>query len=229
MEHVNDNSRQGGQEGPLFQVLIPACQTIDQPGAGYAWLNGYCVLSCRLDTDNVVLCGEVRIGEHLAENPELITGLADTLDPAAVLAGRDLTSMLSSLGRLPIDAADPAPALALLTKLRNMLEQNRPIDLIITPKSRNAVLLEAKARAPGSSRNGLSYRVGQPFGEDLDSGNPHLLAEILADHASACLFALGRLTLSHVQQVNLDVAWRTWRQSLVPVLFEKEVPPAMEP
>jgi hypothetical protein len=229
MEHVNDNARSGRQQRPLIQVLVPACRTINQPGTGYAWLNGYCVLSCRVEADGVVVGGEVRIGEHLAENSDLIGRLAHILNPGAVLSGMDLTRVLSGLGRLPIDAVDPAPALALLTMLRNMLEKHRPIDLIITPESRNAVLLKAKARDLGSGRSGLSYQVGQQLREDVDSGNPHLLAEMLADHASACLLAISTLTLPEVQRVKLEAAWRTWRQSLVPFVSGKEVPPDIEP
>lgn len=229
MEHGNDNIRQGGQERLLIQVLVPACWTIDQPGTGYAWLNGYCVLSCRLDTHDVVLGGEVRIGEHLAENADLITSLAHALDPTAVLAGMDLTSVLSRLGRLPIDAADPAPALALLTKLKTMIEQHRPIDLAITSASRNAVLAETEARNLGSGLDGIGYKVGRFFGEGLGSGNSRLLAEMLADEASACLLAMGRLTLTDLQRVELEAAWKRWRESVAPHLPEKEVQPIFEP
>jgi hypothetical protein len=229
MEHVNDNSREGGQEGLVLQILIPACRTIDQPGTGYAWLNGYCVLSCRLRAHDVVLDGDVRIGEHLGENSDLITSLAHALDPTAVLAGMDLTSVVSRLGRLPIDATDPAPPLALLTKLRTMIEQHRPIDLAITPESRNAVLVEAEARNLGGGLNGISYTVGGSFGAGLDSGNPRLLAQVLADEASACLLAMSRITLTDLQRVKLEAAWKRWRESLAPHLPEKEVQPIFEP
>ena len=194
MRYLNDN---GGRR-PLIQVLVPALRTVDQPGMSFAWLNGYCLLSCRLEGHGVILGGEVRIGEHLADNPSLIASLADALDPAAVLAGMDLTSVVSGLGRLPFDAPDQAPALAVLTKLRSMLEHHKPIDL------------------------------GQPDGDGLDRLNPSLLAEMLADQAGACLLALSQTALPDVHQGTVQAAWQKWRQSLVPVLPEKEVPEIFE-
>ncbi len=190
MDYVTNDRCKRGRERPVLQVLVPACQA----GSGYAWLNGYCVLSCRADGNDVVISGEVRIGEHIADNPGLIASLANALDPAAVLVGMDLTGMVSSLGRLPIDAPDQAPALALLTKLRSMLEMHSPIDL------------------------------GQPDGDALDSLNAHLLAETLADHASDCLLEATFRTLADVSAVKLYASWQAWRQSLVPVMPEKEVP-----
>jgi hypothetical protein len=188
MEHVNDNA---GLQRPLIQVLVPDLQTVDQPGARYAWLNGYCIITC--DTDDLTVGGEVRIGEHLAENPDLIADLAHALDPAAVLVGMDLTALLSGLGTLPFDAPNQAPSLALLAKLRSMIEHNPPIDL------------------------------GEIDGDDLDSLNARLLAEMLADKSGACLAAMSHRTLPHVSHVDLYAAWEKWRQNLVPVLPEREV------
>jgi hypothetical protein len=188
MEHVNDNS---GHQRPLIQILVPDLRTIDQPGTRYAWLNGYCIITC--DTDDLTVSGEVRIGEHLAENPDLIADLAHALDGAAVLVGLDLTALLSGLGRLPFDALDQAPSLALLAKLRSMIEHNPPIDL------------------------------GQMQGDDLDSLNARLLAEMLADQSGACLAAMCHLTLPEVSHVDLYSAWQKWRQDLVPDLPEREV------
>ncbi|HEX8533835.1 MAG TPA: hypothetical protein VF662_06675 [Allosphingosinicella sp.] len=188
MEHVNDDS---GLQRPLIQILVPDLRTIDQPGTRYAWLNGYCLLSC--NTDDLTVSGEVRIGEHLAENPDLIADLAHALVPTAVLAGTDLTAMVSGLGRLPFDAPNQAPSLALLAKLRSMIEHNPPIDL------------------------------GEIDGDDLDSLNARLLAEMLADKAGACLEAMSHRTLPEGSHADLYAAWQKWRENLVPVLPEREV------
>lgn len=193
MENVNNNTQTDGRQRLLIQVLVPACRALSQADTGFSWLNGYCILNCRLVADDVVISGEVRIGEHLAENPDLITSLTDALDTTATLAGMDLTSTLRGLCRLPIDAPDQAPALALLTKLRSMLEAHQPIDL------------------------------GRPYEHALDSLNPCVLAEMLAEQASACLFAVAQIALTDVHQGQAHAAWQKWRQGLVPVLPKKEV------
>jgi len=188
MEHVNDNT---GQQRPLIQVLVPDLRTVDQPGTRYAWLNGYCLLTC--NTDALEVSGKVRIGEHLAENPDLIADLAHAIDPTAVLVGMDLTALLSGLGTLPFDAPNQAPSLALLARLRSMIERNPPVDL------------------------------GQTNGDDLDSLNARLLAEMLADKAGACLATMSHRTLPEASHADLYAAWQKWRQNLVPVLPEREV------
>ena len=215
MEDINDNRPHGSQEQQLFQLLIPACRIMTQPGTDYAWLNGYCLISCSVEPDRVVLDGEVRIGDYPAENASLITGLAAALNPAAVLTGLDLTSTLSALGRLPIDAVDQVPALDLLGKLKAMLEAQTPIDLGVTSDTRDAVKAERLAMDLAIGRDRISSEAEKGWDPRLDNGNPCLLAETLADEASACLLAMGQLLLTQVQQTQLDIAWRNWRRHLV--------------
>jgi len=215
MEYTNDNRPHSSQEQQLIQLLIPACRIMTQPGADYAWLDGYCLLSCSVEPDRIMLDGEVRIGDYLPENASLITSLADALIRVAVLAGFDLTGMLSSLTRLPIDAVDQAPALELLSKLKAMLEAQTPMDLGVTSDTRNAVEAERLAINLAVGEDRITCGPGEGWGARLDSGNPTLLAEMLADEASACLLAMGQLILTQVQQTQLDIAWRNWRRHLV--------------
>lgn len=224
MKHVNNNGISIKEQGRHIQLLVPACRSVNQTDINYAWLHGYCLINCHINAD-IVVGGEVRIGDPHADNVELIGHLAASLDPTAVLAGNDLTNMLGRIGRLPIDAIDPAPALALLGKLQSMLDGQAPIDLAITPQSRNAVAAEASSKNFGRGEDRITYEVGQSPANTVDSGNPRLLAEWLADEASACLLALGRLTLTEAQMMRLDIAWEMWRQRLVPVLQAKEVQP----
>ena len=227
MEHDNANTDPHSQ-WPLIQLLIPACQATAGPGTHYAWLNGYCLINCKVGADEIVLSGEVRIGDHLAENFDLISGLAAALDPSALLAGWDLHGTLSALGRLPIDAINPAPALDLLTKIKSMLRTHTPIDLGITPDSRDAVLASARFWNLGGGGGGISYKVGQLSSEGVGSGNPRLLAEMLADEGSACLLALGQLFLTQVPRVKMDTAWQRWRRSVVPIFPAGEGLPIVE-
>lgn len=191
MEYLTNDNPDPGRR--TLQILVPACRGFDQAGDRFAWLNGYCALRCSVEGDDVEVSGDVLIGDHLAENPGLVARLADALDPAAVLVGMDLTGIVSRLGRLPIDAPDQAPSLALLAKLRSMLERNKPIDL------------------------------SEPDGSCLDSLNYHRLARELTDQASACLLAASHLALPGRLQWKIHEAWHSWRRLLVPVLPEREV------
>lgn len=187
------NALNTGRSDRRLHVLIPACHSIDKGEHRYAWLNGYCALRCRVYDGDVHIRGEVLIGQHIADNSGLISRLADALDPLAILVGMDLTAMISKFGRIPIDADDQAPALALLAKLRMMLEENTPIDLTL------------------------------PDDAALDSLNHHRLAKHLTRQASACLLAASALTFDRPTQRKVQEAWQAWRERLVPVLPEREV------
>lgn len=223
MDHINDNRRCVSPPRSLLQLLIPACRTVRQSEADYAWLHGYCLLTCSAGRDTVRLVGEVRIGERYAENSELLVSLAEGLDPAAILVGVDLTSTVSAFGKLPIDAVDPAPPLAVLSKLQSILRAHPPIDLGITEDTRELVQAERLTMDLAGAGSRLR-RKDALSAEDIDSGNPRLLADKLAREAGNCLLAMGQLILPQAEQLQLDTAWRNWRQHLVPVLPTKEVP-----
>lgn len=224
MDYNNDNRRCVSLPRSNLQLLIPACRTVRQSEADYAWLHGYCLLTCSMGRDTVRLVGEVRIGERYAENSELLVSLAEALDPAAILVGVDLTSTVSAFGKLPIDAVDPAPPLAVLSKLQSMLRAHPPIDLGITEDTRDLVQAERLTIDLAGAGWGSRRTVSAQSAEGIDSGSPRLLAEELAGEAGTCLLAMGQLILPQAEQLQLDTAWRNWRQHLVPVLPTREVP-----
>ena len=223
MEHINNNLT-FNTEAPPLQVLIPACRSVRQPEADYVWLHGYSLLTMRVGINAIQLDGEVKIGHRFAENTELVSSLADALDPAAVIVGVDLTSMVSTLGRLPIDADDPAPALAVLSKMRSMLEGHEPIDLGITDQTMNLVYAERLFIEFTVDPDQIDPDGNRSDHADVDSCNPRLLAEYLADEAGACLFSLGQIILTEAQHGQLATAWRNWRQHLIPSLPPEETP-----
>jgi len=217
MNDYNDNKHL-----PPIQLLVPACASTDAAtdatGLRLGWLHGYCLLTLRHVGADLTIDGEVRIGNRYGENTALTQHLADALEPGAVLAGCDLTSIIGQLGRLPIEANNPAPALHLLTKLRTMLEQQAPLDLALSEHSSDEVLLQA-----------LQHKLivdDEPvdeFGEPLDfggtsastgNGNPRRQATDLADTAGLYLLTVGSLYLDEEQQPQLLAAWQAWRESL---------------
>ncbi len=221
MNAYNDNKHL-----PPIQLLVPACASTDAAtdatGLRLGWLHGYCLLTLRHVGADLTIDGEVRIGNRYGENAALTQALADALEPGAVLAGCDLTSIIGQLGRLPIEANNPAPALHLLAKLRTMLEQQAPLDLALSEQSSEEVLLQA-----------LHHKLivdddpVDEYGEPLDfggtsagtgNGNPHRQATDLADTAGLYLLTVGSLYLAEEQQMQLLTAWQAWRGSFQPLL-----------
>lgn len=218
MNTVNDN-----HVLPPVQLLVTTCGTTDNPGMRLAWLHGYCLLTYKPDGAGLRLDGEVRIGESFGENLAMVQALVDALDPTAVLAGFDLTSMISQLGRLPIEANDPAPSLELLAKLKSMLEHRSPIELALTEDSQTEVSVQAFCNRPGSVEDSTDAELGDllTFGE-VNSGHgnfdPHRMAVDLADTAGAYMLALGNIYLADDVRPKLEAALRRWRENFAPHL-----------
>ena len=214
MNDLNDN-----QQRPPIQLLITACATADDPGRRLSWLHGYCLLTLRPANGIVLLDGDVRIGDRYADNFDLIQNLADALDPDAVLAGLDLTDTVSRLGRLPVDARQQGPALALLGKLKAMLEKHLPLELTLNETSQTEVAGQAlkhllSFRENLGDEDRLRIIAGTDVGCGRDNGNPHRLAIELADTASACILAVAELYLEDELQPKMLTAWQAWKQRL---------------
>lgn len=218
MNTSNDN-----QVLPPIQLLITACATTNNPGMRLGWLHGFALLTCTPAGVSLHIDGEVRIGEFFGENLAMIQNLADALDPEAVLAGYDLTSMMSQLGRLPIEANDPRPSLDLLTKLKSMLEHQAPIELALSDDSQTEVAVQAVCNKLGSvegfddAEHGNLLDFGEPISghENVD---PHRMAVDLADTAGAYMLAIGNLYLADELRPQLEAALRRWRENLTPQL-----------
>ncbi len=214
---MNDNDH--NQLLPPIQLLIIACNTVDQPRMRYGWLRGYCLLTYSAISGHVHLHGDVRVSDPFADDYKIVDDLANTLHPDAVLAGLDLTETISRLGRLPIEAGDQAPSLALLAKLKAMLEQQAPIDLAIDDLSQTAVALqvlehELSFNERFDGEDGISFNAGVPRFSDHDIELPDRLAAELADTAGACMLAIGDVYLADELQPRLLDAWQRWRTSL---------------
>lgn len=197
-----------------IQVLVTAATGFDT-APGCAWLHGFCLLTCSFHDGPVTVTGKLMTGERFADDGPVINALTRALGENAVLAGLDLTSMVGSLGRLPTDAEDQKPALALLRKLCAMLIANEPIDLIVSEESQLALVRVAQ-------EHGLSlreHRVGKgdaarptSFG-GIDNGNPARLTAELVDTAGACLLAMAELHLPGLR-ATIGSGWRRWRSEL---------------
>lgn len=201
---------------PPIQLLAVACQALGEPDLRFAWLHGYALLTLQPTQDDVHLSGMVMTGERYVDDLRLTTALADALDPDAVLAGVDLTGMISRLSRLPLEVIDQAPALALLGKLQAMLQNRDPIDLTIDMDSQVAIAVKVVEHKllfrEGSDDQGQG--IGLRLFASPDNLNPNYLAAELADTVGAAALAIGDLYLEpgHVQP--LLEAWRRWRQDL---------------
>ena len=217
MNAYNDNKHL-----PPIQLLVPACANTNATGLRLGWLHGYCLLTLRHVGADLTIDGEVRIGDRYGENASLTQALADALEPGAALAGFDLTSIIGELGRLPIEALNPAPALDLLTKLKEILEQEIPLDLALSEHSRDEVLLQALRHGlivndEPVDENGEPLQCGGPDA-GTGNGNPYRQAIDLADTAGVYLLAVGSLYLEEAQQPQLVAAWQAWRGSFQPLL-----------
>ena len=206
---------------PPIQLLITACATTNNPGMRLGWLHGFALLTCTPAGAGLHIDGEVRIGEFFGENLAMIQDLTDALDPNAVLAGYDLTSTMSQLGRLPTEANDPGPSLSLLTKLKLMLEHQSPIELALTDDSQTEVAVQAISNKFGSIERFNDAELGNllAFGEAIsghENVDPHLMAIDLADTARAYMLALGNLYLPDELRPQLEAVLRRWRENLTP-------------
>ncbi len=207
---------------PPIQLLVPSWQTVDDAGIELKWLHGFCVVNYRPVGAGLQLYGMVRIGERYGENLAMIRDLAEALDPEAVLAGDDLTSIISGLGRLPIEANDPQPALAVLSKLKSMLDLHDPIDLSIDDASQTAVLIQHLRARPGTGDETLDAIQNELFESvrtDEASVTPQRIAADLVDSARACMLAIGELYLADELQPLLLTAWETWECTVLPQLL----------
>lgn len=208
---------------PPIQLLLAACPITDQPGDRYAWLHGFCCLTIQPGPYTVEVTGEVRIGHRYAENVDLISYLSEALNPDAVLAGYDLDDTISRLGRLPIDAEQSAPALALLNKLRAMIEGHPPLDLGCDEDGKIMVHNQSVAHnLEVSDAFDLFDETLTVGGVEIRSchnhGNSARLAAELADTAGACLLAVRQCYLPEELGADLIAAWERWRRDLRPVL-----------
>ena len=222
MNTSNDN-----QLLPPIQLLITACAATNNPGMRLGWLHGYCLLTYTPAGPGLRVEGDVRVGEFFSENSALIQNLADALDPAAVLAGYNLTAMLSHLGRLPIEANDPAASLDLLAKLKSMLERQAPIELALTNDSQTEVAVQAVCNQLGSAEGFDDPKLGSllDFGKPVsgyDHADPHRLAIDLADMTGACMLAIGNLCLADELRPQLEAVMRKWRENLTPQLPRRD-------
>lgn len=201
---------------PPIQVLAIACSAFDGPDPHCAWLHGYALLTLQPTEGGVQLGGMVMTGERYLDDLKVTTALADALNPDAVLAGVDLTGTISLLGRLPIEMINQAPSLALLGKLRAMLENFDPIDLTTNRDAHAALVVKAIEHKlllrdePDERNQGLGLRLF----EAPDNLNPNYLAAELADTVGAAALAIGDLCLGPAHAQPLLDAWRQWRQDL---------------
>lgn len=207
---------------PPIQLLIPICATVDDGGMRLAWLHGYSLVTFWPGGAGMQLAGQVRIAERYGENLGLIRDLADALDPDAVLAGYDLTDVIGKLGRLPIEANEPQPALDLLAKLKSMLEFHDPIDLAIDDNSQTEVTLQLLRHEFGNDDELYTAADDDLFEfgliADQDSTNPHRLAVDLVETAGAYLLAIGELYLSEEFRPALLEAVANWQSNVQPQL-----------
>lgn len=199
---------------PAIQLLIIAASTFGPPAERCAWLHGFCLLTLCPDGSPILAQAKVATGERYCDDGPLISELTRLLDPQAILAGLDLTSMLGKLGRLAIDAADQRPALRLLDKLETMIETNPPIDLSVSEEARGHVARHARDR-----RLGIAERMGDGSGGALfgvmDNGNPAALSLMMAETADACALALVEMRWGQPQLAALLAEILRWREELV--------------
>ena len=216
--NINDNDN---RSLPPIQLLITNCPTADDKSMRLGWLHGYCLLTYLPVGAGFQLDGKIHIGEPYGENLAMIQDLADALDPAAVLCGYDLTDTISRMGRLPIEANDPQPALDLLAKLRTMLDGQSPIDLAIDDNSQTEVTLQLLRHQLGNDEQ-AERAVDDLFGigliADHDNSNPHHLAADLAETAGAYLLAVGELYLAEELRPNFSEAVEEWQRTVQPRL-----------
>lgn len=199
---------------PGIQLLIIAASAFGAPAERCAWLHGFCLLTLRPDRSPILAGAKVATGERYCDDGPLIGELTRLLDPNAILAGPDLTSMLSKLGRLAIDAADQRPALKLLAKLETMIEANPPIDLAVSAEARGHVARHARDQQLGIAER-ISVGNGDALFEILDNGNPAALSLMMAETAEACALALAEMKWGQPQMAALLHERMKWREKFL--------------
>lgn len=211
MTTINDN-----QPRPPIQLLVASCAAFGDPDPRCAWLHGFALLTLQPCGANVRLTGTVLTGERYADDRPLIEALERALDPTAVLAGHDLTDLVHRLGRLPIDAADQGPSLALLQKLHGMIEHHCPLDLAL-PGGGN-LMLAIKAQVHDlhycAGHDGEGAGASSSLSASFDNINPNVLAAELADTAGAIALTVGELYLEPPLRQSLLDRWQDWRSNL---------------
>lgn len=204
---------------PPIQLLIPSCFTVDNEGVNLTWLHGYCLMTLRHKGAGLQLEGQVRVGERYGENIDLIRELAGALGSGNVLAGYDLTGTISRLGRLPVEANDPEPALDLLAMLKSMLTFHDPLDVAIDGDSQTEVLvqhLRHDAAMDEETRHAIEDELFERGFADGVSIDPRCLAIDLIENARACLLAVGEIYLAEEMRPLLLSAWEEWERTKLP-------------
>lgn len=199
---------------PAIQLLIIAASTFGPPAERCAWLHGFCLLTLRPDGSPVLTRAKVATGERYCDDGPLISELTRLLDTSAILAGPDLTGMLSKLGRLAIDATDQRPALELLDKLETMIEVNPPIDLALFAETRGHVARHAREQQLGIAED-IGDDGGDALFKGMDNGNPAALSLMMAETADACALALAEMKGGEPQVAALRNERLKWREKLL--------------
>lgn len=195
---------------PAIQLLIIAASAFGPPTERCAWLHGFCLLTLRPDGSPILAGAEVATGERYCDDGPLIEELTRLLDPKAILAGPDLTGMLSKLGRLAIDAADQRPALELLDKLEIMIAANPPIDLTMSAETRGRL-----ARHARDQQLGIAKCIGDAMFGVMDNANPAALSLMMAETADACALAVAEMKWGQPQMAALMDERLRWREKLL--------------
>lgn len=209
MEHSPINPPQ-----PTFQLLITACSSFGPPAERCAWLHGFCLLTLRPGGAPILAQARVATGERYSDDRPLIEALTRLLDPSATLVGLDLTAMLSRLSRLPIDASDQKPALALLERLETMIRANPPFDLAMSSQARALVAMHAQQQQLAVAERLAGGAAGALFGV-IDNGNPAALELMMAETADVCALALAEMKWGQPQIAALLHEGMRWREKLL--------------
>lgn len=208
MIYDNDN-----QDHPPIQLLIPLCQSVEDVGSKLTWLNAYCLITLRQFGGSFKLSGSLALGQRFGENPGLIRGLGAELSAQAILCGYDLTSIVSLLGRLPIETIDQKPALGILAVLKSMLIEHDPIDLAINSGSQTVVAINLRASDHiDEARRAL---IDESFEAGIDdvSVTPHGLASYLLESAAVYICTLADIYFPGME-TQLIGAWEEWERSI---------------
>lgn len=192
-----------------MQVLAIDCPIVRGHDPQMAWLQAYVLLTMQVTPDDVQLTGTAVVGERYIDEVRLITDLEEALDPGALLAGSDLTGMMTNLGCLPIEAANQAPALALLDKLEAMLARP-PIDITIDRQLEEACTRNVRAQRMYAVSRASNRTVCQ----GPDSINPAMMVAHLARMAGGAALAIADVCFEPELHQQAVAAWHRWRDAL---------------
>jgi hypothetical protein len=198
--NTNDNDN---CSAPPVQLLIPLCEAANDTGGSLTWLHAYCIVTIRPVGGVLQLNGRISLGQRYGDL-ELIRNLAATLNSGAVLAGHDLTDIISKLGRLSIDANDAKPALSLLAMLKCMLCFHDPIDLTIDSESEAQVAVQQLQLQPGMT--------------DAPGETTHWTADLMAAASGIRASAVRRIWKAHGLQPH---RYRQFKLSNDPKFVDK--------